>query len=243
MRSIALALLMAVTATAALAQPKDALTVDLPGDVATMDPHLQWNTESYTVYRNIFDNLVTRDVAGKIVPQVATAWRYADDTTIVFDLHTDIAFHDGSRPTPEDVVFSVRRVINPAFKSPQLSQFDQITSADVTGPAQVTLHTKTPYPVLMAQLVKLSIVPKAYVDKLAIRSSTRNLGAAARIACAHGSAACNPSSTASTTIGAANHHSALSPSALCQTGRPGLPICARAALTSHAACRPTTPNR
>ena len=144
MRSIALALLMAVTATAALAQPKDALTVDLPGDVATMDPHLQWDTESYTVYRNIFDNLVTRDVAGKIVPQVATAWRYADDTTIVFDLHTDIAFHDGSRLTPEDVVFSVRRVINPAFKSPQLSQFDQITSADVTGPAQVTLHTKTP---------------------------------------------------------------------------------------------------
>ena len=44
MRSIALALLMAVTATAALAQPKDALTVDLPGDVATMDPHLQWDT-------------------------------------------------------------------------------------------------------------------------------------------------------------------------------------------------------
>jgi peptide/nickel transport system substrate-binding protein len=166
MRSIALALLMAVTATAALAQPKDALTVDLPGDVATMDPHLQWDTESYTVYRNIFDNLVTRDVAGKIVPQVATAWRYADDTTIVFDLHTDIAFHDGNRLTPEDVVFSVRRVINPAFKSPQLSQFDQITSADVTEPAQVTLHTKTPYPVLMAQLVKLSIVPKAYVDKV-----------------------------------------------------------------------------
>ena len=80
MRTIALALFIAVTATA-LAQPKDALTVDLPGDVATMDPHVQWDTDSYTVYRNIFDNLVTRDVAGKIVPQVATAWRYTDDTT------------------------------------------------------------------------------------------------------------------------------------------------------------------
>jgi peptide/nickel transport system substrate-binding protein len=166
MRRIALTFLMAVVATAALAQPKEALTIDLPGDVATMDPHLQWDTESYTVYRNIFDNLVTRDVAGKIVPQVATAWRYTDDTTIVFDLRTDIAFQDGSRLTPEDVVFSVRRIINPAFKSPQFSQFDQITSADITGPNQVTLHTKTPYPTLMAQLVKLSIVPKAYVDKV-----------------------------------------------------------------------------
>ena len=65
-----------------------------------------------------------------------------------------------------DVVFSVRRVINPRSRARNSPQFDQITSADVTGPAQVTLHTKTPYPVLMAQLVKLSIVPKAYVDKV-----------------------------------------------------------------------------
>ncbi len=153
-------------APAAMAQTKDALVVDLPGDVATMDPHLQWDTDSYSVYRNLFDNLVTRDTAGRIVPQIATAWRYTDDTTIVFDLRSDILFHDGSKLTPEDVAFSVRRIINPAFKSPQLSQFDQITSADVTGPAQITLHTKTPYPALMAQLVKLSIVPKAYVERV-----------------------------------------------------------------------------
>ena len=148
------------------AQPKDNLVVDLPGDVATMDPHLQWDTDSYSVYRNIFDNLVTRDTAGKIVPQVATAWRYTNDTTIVFDLRSDIVFHDGSKLTPDDVVFSIARIINPSFKSQQLSQFDQIASAEVTGPAQVTLRTKTPYPALMAQLVKLSIVPRAYVERV-----------------------------------------------------------------------------
>jgi peptide/nickel transport system substrate-binding protein len=165
MRHLVLAFL-AAAATPTLAQPKDALAVDLPGDVATMDPQLQWDTESYSVYRNIFDNLVTRDASGKIVPQVATAWRYTDDTTIVFDLRTDIVFQDGAPLTPDDVVFSVRRITDPALKSPQLSQFDQIASAEVTGPAQVTLHTKTPYPVLLAQLVKLSIVPKAYVEKV-----------------------------------------------------------------------------
>jgi peptide/nickel transport system substrate-binding protein len=164
MRHLALAL--ALLATPALAQTKDALTVDLPGDVATMDPQLQWDTESYTVYRNLFDNLVTRDVTGKIVPQVAAAWHYADDTTIVFDLRSDITFQDGTKLTPEDVVFSVRRITNPSFKSPQLSQFDQITGAEVTGPNQVTLRTKSPYPALLAQLVKLSIVPRAYVEKV-----------------------------------------------------------------------------
>src|SRR6516162_5856822 len=137
MRRLTVAFLITFSITQAVAQFKNALTVDLPGDVATMDPHLQWDTESYTVYRNIFDNLVTRDAAGSIVPQVATGWRYSDDTTIVFDLRTDIRFQDGSKLTPDDVAFSVRRITNPTFKSPQLSQFDQITSADVTGPAQV----------------------------------------------------------------------------------------------------------
>ena len=171
MRAFLAALAVLFAAMPALAQGMQAgtpaaITIDAPNDVATMDPQLQWDGDSYSVYRNIFDNLVTRDVAGKIVPQVASGWHYTDDRTIAFDIRTDISFQDGTRLTPDDVVFSVQRIIDPAFKSPQLSQFDQITSAEVTGPAQVTLHTKSPYPVLLAQLVKLSIVPKAYVQQV-----------------------------------------------------------------------------
>ena len=153
-------------ARAQTAPPKRELTIDLAADAATLDPHLQWDTDSYSIYRNIFDNLVTRNAAGEIVPQVATAWRYADDTTLVFTIRSGITFHDGSPLTPEDVAFSVNRIIDPALKSAQLSQFDQIRSAEVTGPAEVTLHTKTPYPVLLAQLVKLSIVPKAVLQRV-----------------------------------------------------------------------------
>ncbi len=166
MRILALAVFAGLFAIPALAQPKADLAIDLAADAATLDPQLQWDTDSYSVYRNIFDNLVTRNVAGEIVPQVATAWHYTNDTTLVLDLRTDIQFQDGTPLTPDDVVFSVTRIIDQALKSSQLSQFDQITSAEVTGPAQVTLHTKTPYPVLLSQLVKLSIVPKAYVQHL-----------------------------------------------------------------------------
>ena len=173
MRGSMVGLLATLVAGIPLAEPavaqstmKTTLTVDLPNDVATMDPQQQWDTDSYTVYRNIFDNLVTRDTSGKIIPQVATSWHYTDNTTIVFDIRNDITFQDGTKLTPADVVFSIRRITNPAFKSSQLSQFDQIASAEVTGPDQVTLHTKTPYPVLLAQLVKLSIVPQAYVERL-----------------------------------------------------------------------------
>src|SRR5262249_27258212 len=140
-----------------LAQTKDTLSVDLPGEPATIDPHVQWDTDSYAVYRNIFDNLVTRDVSGKIVPQVATSWKYVNDTTIDFTIRNAIKSLDGSPLTPADVAYSVNRIIDPNFKSPQLDQFNSITKAEAMGADTVRLTTSAPYPALLAQLVKLSI--------------------------------------------------------------------------------------
>ena len=145
---------------------KDTLSVDLPGEPASLDPHVQWDTDSYHVYRNIFDNLVTRNPDGKIVPQIAKAWRYENDTTLVLDIRTDVKFHDGTPLTVDDVAWSVERIIDPAFKSPQLSQFNSIVKAEAVGTDKVRLTTSSPYPALLAQLVKLSIVPRAYVQKV-----------------------------------------------------------------------------
>ena len=161
----ALAFLLASLALPARAD-QAVFVVDLATDPASLDPHVQWDPDSYSVYRNVFDNVVTRDASGAIVPQIATAWHYTDDTHMVLTIRDDISFHDGSKLTPEDVAFSVKRVTDPAFKSPQLSQFDQIVDADVSGPHEVRLTTRTAYPVLLAQLTKLSVVPKAAVQRM-----------------------------------------------------------------------------
>ena len=145
---------------------RDLFVVDLIGNPASLDPQLQWDPDSYFVYRNVFDNLVTRDASGKIVPQVATAWAYQSDTQIVFTIRDDIKFEDGSKLTPDDVVFSIKRITDPSFKSPQLSQFDSIVAAEAVGTNQVRITTKSAYPVLLSQLAKLSIIPRAAVEKL-----------------------------------------------------------------------------
>jgi peptide/nickel transport system substrate-binding protein len=162
---IAAALLLAASAAPGFAS-RDLFVVDLVNNPASLDPQVQWDPDSYFVYRNVFDNLVTRDASGKIVPQVATAWSYQSDTQIVFTIRNDIRFEDGTRLTPDDVVFTIRRITDPGFKSPQLSQFDSIADAEVVGPDQVRVTTKRPYPVLLPQLTKLSIVPRAAVEKL-----------------------------------------------------------------------------
>jgi peptide/nickel transport system substrate-binding protein len=198
------------------ATSKETLNVNLPGEPATLDPHLQWDTDSYTVYRNIFDNLVTRDVAGEIVPQIATEWTYLSDTEIAFTIRDDVTFHDGTRLTPEDVAFSINRIIDPELRSPQLTQFNTITGAEVSGEHTVLVTTSTPYPVLLAQLVKLSIVPKA---------------AAAPTGSCPSSAVSPLRSRRTPTTGAASRRSIAWCSAPCLTARPASPTCAPAAPT------------
>lgn len=149
-----------------VAMAKDTMTVNLVNEPSSLDPHLQWNPDSYFVYRNIFDNIVTRDDAGKIVPQLATEWKYLSDTQIEFTIRDDVVFHNGQKLTPEDVAFSVKRIIDTSFASPQLSQFNKIVNAEVTGPSKVVLTTNGAYPALLAQLVKLSVVPKEAVEKV-----------------------------------------------------------------------------
>jgi peptide/nickel transport system substrate-binding protein len=163
-------LLAAALATLTLAPParasQDLFVVDQAQNPASLDPHVQWDPDSYFVYRNVFDNLVARDATGKIVPQAASAWRYDNDTTLVMTIRDGITFHDGSKLTAEDVVFSIRRVLDPAFRSPQRSQVDTITAVEQSGPNEVRIRTERPYPPLLAQLVKMSIVPKAVVERL-----------------------------------------------------------------------------
>jgi peptide/nickel transport system substrate-binding protein len=162
---IAAALLLVASAGKSFAN-RDLFVVDLVNNPASLDPQMQWDPDSYFVYRNLFDNLVTRDGSGKIVPQVATAWSYQSDTQIVFTVRDGIQFEDGSRLTSDDVVFTIKRITDPAFKSPQLSQFDSIADAEAVGRDQVRLTTKRPYPILLSQLAKLSILPRVMVEKL-----------------------------------------------------------------------------
>ena len=161
-----LAVLMFALPFSAPAADKDTLVIDLSNETASLDPHMQWNQNSYAVYRNIFDNLVTRDDNGVIAPAVASSWKALDETRTEFTIRDDITFHDGQKLTPEDVVYSIKRITDKATASPQRSQFESVITAEVTGPHTVLLTTAKPYPPLLAQLVKLSIVPKHYVEKL-----------------------------------------------------------------------------
>ncbi|MEO1224187.1 MAG: ABC transporter substrate-binding protein [Pseudomonadota bacterium] len=169
-RTLALAAGVSLFALSAMptdgtAQP-ETLVIDLVNEPSSLDPHRQWNPDSYYVYRNIFDQLLTRTDDGEIVPNLATDWAYADDSSVIFTIRDDVAFHDGEMLTADDVVYSIERITDPDFASPQLGQYNQITGAEALSPTEVRVTTNGPYPALLAQLVKLSIVPQHYVEEV-----------------------------------------------------------------------------
>lgn len=141
------------------------LVVDLTNEPATLDPGLQYDSSSYSVYRNIFDNLLRRDPkTGDILPWIATKWEKVSETEWVFTIRDDVKFHNGEPLTANDVAFSIERILDPEFRSPQQANFNMIESVKAEGNT-VVIQTKTPSPTLLTQLVNLSIVPEKYVKE------------------------------------------------------------------------------
>ncbi|HJP77743.1 MAG TPA: ABC transporter substrate-binding protein [Pseudonocardiaceae bacterium] len=142
------------------------LTVDLSSYPASLDPGQQYDTDSYSVYRNIFDQLLHRDPSSnKIVPWLATKWTQTDPTTWNFTIRGGVKFTDGSPLTAQDAAFSINRILDPSFASQQNANFSAIASATGSGQT-LTVKTKYPSPTLLTYLTTLSVVPQAYVQKV-----------------------------------------------------------------------------
>ena len=146
------------------------LVADLGGYPATFDPGLQYDTDSYSVYRNIFDQLLHRDAkSNEIIPWLATSWKQTKPTVWTFAIRDNVKFSDGTPLTAEDVAYSIKRILDPHFASQQNSNFSAIASATATGQT-LTITTKAPSPTLLSFLTTLSVVPKAYVEKVGLEA-------------------------------------------------------------------------
>ena len=192
------------------ASAKDTLTVDLPNDVATMDPQVQWDTDSYSVYRNIFDNLVTRDTsrqdraAGR--DRLALCRRHDDR---VRPARATSCSRTASKLTPDDVVFSVKRIIDPAFKQPAASPVrpDRRGRGDRPGAGDAA-HQDALSGAAGAAGQAVDRAEGVCARRSATRSSTSSRSAADPTSCDPGSAACRPRSRRTTPTGAASRRSA-----------------------------------
>ena len=101
-----------------------------------------YNYEENTVVANVTESLLRLTPQLTIEPSLAASFSEADPLKKVYQIRQGVTFHDGSPMTADDVVFSLRRHLNPA--SFWNFAYVNVKSIDKTGPAEVTVTMKRP---------------------------------------------------------------------------------------------------
>ena len=167
--AVALAVSVSVaTPLAVSAQPSGTLTVALPAEPATLDPHKGNTRYNYLFNSNMFEGLMVRNDKADLVPGIAESYTVSPDgLTYTFTLRKGVRFHDGSTLTAEDVKFSIERAINPATKNPLLSFIRTIDKVEILDANRVALTLKEKDAIFLKKLTFAGwIVPRAYLQQV-----------------------------------------------------------------------------
>ncbi|MEM1286594.1 MAG: ABC transporter substrate-binding protein [Pseudomonadota bacterium] len=134
------------------------------GDSLTLDPHAQNEGPTHTLAHQIYEPLLQRDMAGQIIPALATGWApLADDPTIwEFSLREGVTFHDGAEFNADDVVFSINRAMTETSSMKELlASVEEVMKVD-----DFTVHFRTegPNPLFPNNLTNLFMMDQSWAE-------------------------------------------------------------------------------
>jgi ABC-type transport system substrate-binding protein len=158
MLKICAAAVLALACATAAAAPKVLYAFLSTGETA-LDPAVASDVASLSLLENLFDPLLRYDYLArpvKLVPNTLTAMPEIGDggRTYTFHLRQDIyftpdaAFGDGARRqvTADDYVYSLKRLYDPALKSPWLYLFDGVASIEAVDKFTLRIRLKAADP-------------------------------------------------------------------------------------------------
>ncbi len=118
------------------------------------DPALISSDAEVLVANAVYDYLVDIDpLSSQPVPRLASEWQMSDDgLTYTFTLHEGVTFHDGSRLTAADVVWTFDRLRDPAAEYATASLYGNIASIEASGDFEVTFTLTSPNPFFLYDL-------------------------------------------------------------------------------------------
>ncbi|MFC1432582.1 ABC transporter substrate-binding protein [Streptacidiphilus sp. N1-3] len=110
----------------------------------TLDYISAFDYEQNMVLANVCESLMRWTPQLTEVPGLAERMDRPDPKTFVFQLRPGVRFQDGGTMTADDVVYSLKRQLDPALGSSWGQVFQNVDSISRTGPLQVTVRLKRP---------------------------------------------------------------------------------------------------
>jgi len=161
------------------AKPEGTLTVA----VATFGnerwlPHLYVGAED-VVLKPLWENLLSRDGKGNLIPMLAERWEVADGgRTWKFYLRKGVRFH-GSGPelTAEDVRFTFASIAKEGSANSMAPEFRMVKSMEVEGPYTITVRFDKPFVTLGNRVTHGLFASVAYIQSKKYIESAGEQGA------------------------------------------------------------------
>src|SRR3989344_352699 len=117
------------------------------------------NDVDRTLINLVFSSLMDYDNSGKLIPSLAEDYKVSEDGKIYeFELKENIFWHDGKPLTSDDVLFTIRTIQNPDYKSPLRANWIEVEAEKVSDKS-LKLILKAPYNSFLENCT-LKILPK-----------------------------------------------------------------------------------
>ncbi len=156
---------------------QDTLRVAWRDAVPNVDFYYNSQRTGLIVAHHVWDTLVYRDPETfQIKPQLAISWRNVDDTTIDFELRPNVMFHDGSKLSADDVVYTVNLVTTDKQLAVP-SNYTFIDHAERLDDLHVRIKLKRVFPAALEYFAMvLPIYPKEYRERVGADFSKNPVG-------------------------------------------------------------------
>ncbi|HEX2889272.1 ABC transporter substrate-binding protein [Vineibacter terrae] len=104
------------------------------------------------IFDQIYDTLLTRDSTG-LKPGLASSYTVApDNLSITFTLRQGVMFHHGREFEAKDVVYTLERLLDPAFNSPWAAQLKSVDKVEAVDKHTVRIALKEPFAPILSIL-------------------------------------------------------------------------------------------
>ncbi|MGI9356328.1 MAG: ABC transporter substrate-binding protein [Rhizobiaceae bacterium] len=124
----------------------------------------------FQITEKLMNRLVRPGLDGKPQADLAESWSTNADATVwTMKLRSGVKFHDGSAFGAEDVVYSLKRILDPKSGSPARSAIKMIKSVEAVDEKTVKITLTTPFADMPLQLMdyRLRMIPEGSGDTIA----------------------------------------------------------------------------
>lgn len=150
------------------------LTVAVPSELNSLDPAKMRTGVEYQNAYMVFSNLTQFAPNLDVIPDLAESWESSDNFTVwTFHLRKGVKFHHGREVDAEDVIATVKRILDPEIGSVLKANFEVIETMDALDKHTVRFKLKLPYAVFPSAFAgyQASIVPRDKIDELTTQPS------------------------------------------------------------------------